>query len=153
MAALGNNYWQFRNKHGRDHKYTPEAFWDEAEKYFKWMAGRSWVKHEAIKSGDMAGALVKIPTSTPMSIETFCLFADIAHQTFLNYEKHTDFVEVCSRIRAVIEMHQFEGATVGAYNPSIIARKLGLTDKTDVTTNGESINVINLGNGAAAKTE
>jgi len=146
-APAGNNYWQFRNKHGRDHQYTPDAFWDEAEKYFAWMANRVWVKNEAVKSGDLAGTLIKIPTSTPMSIESFCMFADISVKTFHNYEKHNDFVQVCSRIRSVVELHQFEGATVGAYNPSIIARKLGLTDKTDVTTNGESINVISLGAG------
>lgn len=144
-AAKGNNYWQFRNKHGRDFKYTPESLWDESIKYFTWISKSVWNKKEAIKSGDMAGKLIDIPTSTPMSVKGFCLFADISHQTFLNYETidkkdsednieeatRKDFFEVTTRIRGIIESQQFEGATVGAYNPNIIARTLGLVDKKE----------------------
>ena len=71
-----------------------------------------------------------------MSIESFCIFADITTQTFRNYESNSkeykDFFEVTTRIRTIIESQQFEGATVGAYNPNIIARKLGLVDKSDI---------------------
>ena len=138
-APKGNNYWQFRNKHGRDFIYQPDALWEEAVKYFEWMSEKVWNKKEAIKSGEMAGVLIDIPTQTPMSLESFCLFADISTDTFRNYESTKDFIEVTTRIRGVIESNQFEGATVGAYNPNIIARKLGLTDKTDVTSNGKEI--------------
>ena len=142
-APKGNNYWTFANKHGRDFKYTPEALWNEAIEYFEWISERVWNKNEAIKSGEFAGTLVKIPTSTPMSIESFCLFADINYQTFLNYETNNevykDFFEVTTRIRTIIESNQFEGATVGAYNANIIARKLGLADKTDITSQGDKI--------------
>lgn len=142
-APKGNNYWQFRDKHGRDFKYTPEAFWDEAVKYFDWISERVWNKKEAIKSGEMAGTLIDIPTSTPMSIESFCLYADIDRKTFDNYESNSDdykdFFHITTRIRGVIESQQFEGATVGAYNPNIIARKLGLKDQTDITSGGDKI--------------
>ena len=41
MAAhKGNNYWEFRNKHGRGFAYTPELFWAEAVKYFEYMKGK-----------------------------------------------------------------------------------------------------------------
>lgn len=133
-APKGNEYWKFAEKHGRNFKYTPDALWQEALKYFDYMSTSVWNKKEAIKSGDMAGTLIDIPTQTPLSIETFCLFADISRQTFLNYESnqepYKEFFEVTTRIRGVIESNQFEGATVGAYNPNIIARKLGLGDKT-----------------------
>lgn len=134
-APLKNNYWQFQNKHGRDFKYTPDALLEEANKYFEWMESRVWNKKEAIKSGDLAGTLIDIPTQTPLSIESFCLFADINRQTFYNYESNEDpykaFFDIITRIRGVIESNQFEGATVGAYNPNIIARKLGLADKKE----------------------
>lgn len=142
-APKGNNYWEFRNKHGRDFKYTPEALWTEALKYFEYMSISVWNKKEAIKSGELAGKLIDIPTQTPMSIQSFCLFSDIDDNTFARYEKeegYEDFWAITTRVRAIIESNQFEGATVGAYNPNIIARKLGLTDKTDVTTDGKAIN-------------
>lgn len=140
-APKGNKYWQFRNKHGRGFAYTPESLWDEAVDYFKWMEKRVWNKKEAIKSGDQAGRLIDIPTSTPMSIESFCLFADLDRTTLLNYESnedpYKDYFTVTTRIKEIIYSQQFEGATVGAYNPNIIARKLGLTDKSDITVKSE----------------
>lgn len=136
-APKGNNYWEFRNKHGRDFKYTPDSLWNEAIDYFEWMSKKVWNKKEAIKSGDLAGTTMDVPTQTPMSIESFCLFADIDRTTLLNYESnkdpYKDFFIVTTRIKDIIESQQFEGATVGAYNPNIIARKLGLTDKKEVS--------------------
>jgi len=140
-APKGNNYWEFRNKHGRDFRYSPDLFWDEAVKYFEWMIDKVWNKKDPIKSGDMAGTLIDVPTQTPMSIESFCLFADISTETFRNYEskeeQYKDFFEVTTRIRSIIESQQFEGATVGAFNPNIIARKLGLQDKIQQEHSGE----------------
>ena len=151
-APKGNNYWQFRNKHGNDFKYTPEDFWSEAVKYFDWISKSVWNKKEAIKSGELAGTLIDIPTQTPMSIQSFCLFADISDETFANYisneGNYKDFFGIATRIKGIIESNQFEGATVGAYNPNIIARKLGLVDKTDISSMGEKISVptsINIG--------
>lgn len=137
-APKGNNYWEFRNKHGRDFKYTPDAFWDEAVSYFEWMKDRVWNKKDPIKSGDAAGTLIDVPTQTPMSITSFCLFADIDENTFQRYEKedgYQDFWAVTKAIKGIIESNQFEGATVGAYNPNIIARKLGLSDKKEIEGN------------------
>jgi hypothetical protein len=62
---------------------------------------------------------------------------------FKNYEKDKDkseFFAVTHEIRRIIETQQFEGASVGAFNPNIIARKLGLSEKT------ESQNTITLQN-------
>lgn len=139
-APKGNNYWEFRNKHGRDFKYTPEDLWDEAVNYFNWISAKAWNKKEAIKSGDLAGSTMDVPIQTPMSIQSFCLFADIDDNTFLRYEKekgYEDFWEVTTRIKNIIESNQFEGATVGVYNPNIIARKLGLTEKVENTIKTE----------------
>lgn len=140
-AAKGNNYWEFRDKHGANHAYTPESLWEESVKYFEWMSKRTWIKKEAVR-GPHGAEIVDLPTSTPFSLETFCLFADITPNTFRNYESnegsYKDFFSIATRIRCIIDSQMFEGATVGAFNASIIARKLGLADKQDVNT---SINV------------
>ena len=140
-AEKGNNYWEFRNKHGRNFSYQPESLWTEAVKYFEYMSSKVWNKKEAIKSGDLAGKTMDVPTPTPMSIESFCLFADIDRTTFLNYQSnegnYIDFFTVATRIKDIIESQQFEGATVGVYNPNIIARKLGLIDKSEVSDKRE----------------
>lgn len=48
-APKGNNYWEFRNKHGRNHKYTPDLLWDEAVKYFVWISAKVWNKKRSYK--------------------------------------------------------------------------------------------------------
>lgn len=140
-APEGNQYWKFRDKHGPDFKYTEESLWKEAVSYFEWISRQVWNRKDAIKSGESAGTLIDIPTSTPMSIKGFCIYADITEQTFLNYQSNEDpwkgLFEVSMRIRQIIETQQFEGATVGAYNPNIIARTLGLSDKVQQEHSGE----------------
>ena len=141
-APKGNNYWEFRNKHGRDHSYTPDGLWNEAVDYFEWMQDRVWNKKDPIKSGDMAGTLINVPTATPMSIGSFCLFADIDESTFDNYLSavgYEDYFRITKGIKKVIESQQFEGATVGAFNANIIARKLGLSEQTDITSGGKAL--------------
>ena len=142
-AEKFNNYWEFRDKHGRGFKYTPESLWEEAVQYFDWISKKVWNKKDPIKSGDNAGKLIDVPTQTPMSLQSFCLFADISMETFRNYisneGSYKDFFDVTTRIRGIIESNQWEGATVGAYNPNIIARTLGLIDRSDITTNDKPI--------------
>lgn len=142
-AKKGNQYWQFRDFFGRKKEFTPKQWFNKIVAYFKWMESRTWNKKEAIKSGEHAGRLIDIPTSTPLSISGLCLFAGIDRVTFDHYEKaegYEDYFNITAWAREVIETNQFEGAVVGAYNPNIIARKLGLVDKTDITTDNKPIN-------------
>lgn len=144
-APKGNNYWQFRNKHGRGFSYTPETFLEEAQKYFEFMSTRVWNKMEAVKSGDLAGTLIAVPTPTPLSAESFCLFMDISMDTFRNYKSNKDpwkdFFDISTHIQTIIDSQQFEGATVGAYNASIIARKLGLSNNNQESDKKDSVSV------------
>ena len=59
----------------------------------------------------------------------------------VGFEKYrtSGFGEAINKITSRIENQQFEGATVGVFNANIIARKLGLVDKKDVTTNGQNV--------------
>jgi hypothetical protein len=55
---------------------------------------------------------------------------------------YEDYRTICKCIEDEIRTDQIEGGMVGQYNPSITQRLNGLTEKQDVTTNGESINEI-----------
>jgi hypothetical protein len=55
---------------------------------------------------------------------------------------YTEYIPICSHIKRLIRQDQIEGGMVGQYNPSITQRLNGLTEKTDVTTNGKEINEI-----------
>ena len=157
-AELGNKHWQLRSKHGRDKLFSsPEMLWEAATEYFQWCDANPWNINEQLKqkpiipkdSGlkaeeikEMLNPIVHIPTSRPYTISGFCLYVDCSQQTFFNYAKdkeYKDFFDIITRIRECIETQQFEGATVGVFNPNIIARKLGLIDKTDHTSSDGSM--------------
>lgn len=139
-APKGNNYWQFRNKHGRDYKYTPEKLWNEFVAYMKWLEDNPLYENKAFPfKGSVE--IVKIPKMRAATINGFCLFADIAQDTFFRYRKIDGFSEVITRIELAIKTQKFEGASAELLNPNIIARDLGLKDKSEIdhTTKGDKI--------------
>lgn len=145
---------------GRPYKFTPEQFQRAWEEYFDHCDNNPWIKNEAIKSGEMAGTLVQIPTARPYSEIGFCAYhnlnikylAELA-ETLRNKEEKTDDEEALSyilaRARAKCYNQKFEGAAVGAFNANIIARVLGLTDKTEIDhlSGGKPMQTISLGSG------
>ena len=151
-APTGNKYWQFREKHGRDYKYTPEALWNEAVDYFEWIEANP-LKEERLFA--YQGAVVKEDATKmrAMTIAGFCLFADIGETTWKNYNKNEDFMPVTTRIEKIIYSQKFEGAAADLLNHNIIARDLGLRDeskrviefdedpKINLTINGEKFDV------------
>lgn len=141
MAAhKGNKYWEFRDKHGRDFKYTPEKLWEEAVKYFQWVEDNPlWEEKGFAFQGIVTKE--KFRKMRAMTIIGFCLFADICEKTFLNYRNDKDFLQVAIRIENTIKSQKFEGAAAELLNPNIIARDLGLADKKDIDLHSKNIEV------------
>lgn len=154
-APKGNQFWRLRSKHGRDTLFaTPEALWEGACEYFQWVDNNPWHKVEQVKmpvkgffDGDTGtfikpDLIVKIPTERPYTLQGLCRYLDCDTKYFNYFEKSLqdkkdkkskDFLNIVTRIRETCFQQKFEGAAVGAFNASIIARELGLTDKVDTT--------------------
>ena len=130
-AEKGNKYWQFRNKHGRDFEYTPDLLWEEAVKYFDWVEENPLLEEKGFA---FQGVVTKesFTKMRAMTLKAFQLFADISHQTWSNYTKNKDFIEVTTRIENIVYSQKFEGAAADLLNPNIIARDLGLKDNQNV---------------------
>lgn len=146
-APKANKYWEFRDKHGRDHKYKPEGLWEEAVKYFVWVQDNPLWESVVIAKGITVDTgkkdefdkpikkivhTIAVPKMRAMTIVGFCLFADICEKTFANYRDDKDFVQVVTRIEKTIYAQKFEGAAATLLNPNIIARDLGLADKKEI---------------------
>ena len=141
-APKGNQFWQQRSKHGRDKLFaTPELLWEAACEYFAWCDDNPCCRYEAIKGGRRCGDIIDIPTQRPYSLSGLLFYIGACESYWRQFRagEHKDFLTVITDIENVIETQQFEGATVGIFNSNIIARKLGLVDKTDVTTGGEQV--------------
>lgn len=135
MAAPKNNqFWKNRSTHGREMLFaSPELLWAAATEYFNWCDSHPWYNVEGIKSGDMAGTLMKVPTAIPYTITGFQLYVHASESFWRDFKaaNHEDFSSVIGEIEQTIYSQKFTGASVGAFNANIIARDLGLADKTE----------------------
>jgi hypothetical protein len=126
------------------HKYieTPEKLYELFEEYKKNLKPRE------IQKATPKGVVSEFhkPPLTMSGFRTFCHKKGI---TVVHYFANTDnaYVEyrtICTHIEDEIRTDQIEGGMVGQFNPSITQRLNGLTEKTDVTTNGKDISKIEI---------
>jgi hypothetical protein len=140
MARKKNNTWLMRSKHGRNKIFeNPEMLLVAVTEYFEWADKTPWHKNEAIKYGDNAGTVIKVPIQRPYTIKALVHFLDIDFTTWKLYKSRPEFQDTVSSIEDFIYNQKLEGAICSIFNSSIIARHLGLVERQDQTTNGESI--------------
>ena len=137
-APKGNNYWQFRDKHGRDYKYQPDELWDEFVQYSEGVEKNPLHEQKVFSFQGMISTH-EMPKMRAMTVIGFCLFADISYETFRQYKQNKDFIAVSTRIEDSIYQQKFEGASADLLNPNIIARDLGLADKRDLSSTDGSM--------------
>jgi hypothetical protein len=120
---------------------TPERMWELFLEYAKETKNNPKKVQDYVgKDGD----LVYRERERPLTMEGFENYCEdnvgCVHQYFANQDSsYTEYLSICSRIKRVIRQDQIEGGMVSIYNPSITQRINGLTEKTDVTTNGQEI--------------
>ena len=136
----GNQWWRKRAKHGRDRIITdPQALLESAYEYFEQTDNRKWTKKDWVGKDAIE---VTRETETPYTKSGLLLFLDIEQWRTIEDLKNvsSDFLQVVTHIEKIIFTQKIEGASVGAFNASIVSRELGLAEKSDITTNGKDIN-------------
>lgn len=117
----------------------PVLLWEKAKEYFAWASEQPWVRKEAIKSGPLGGEVMDVETARPLNKKQMFAFMGITATTWASYKSgvgYEEFHDVCEYIENVIEGQLFEGAAVGAFNPALISRALGMTDKKEIENKG-----------------
>jgi len=124
------------------HKYieTPEKMWELFEAY------KSNRQPREIQKATASGVKSEWHTP-PLTMEGFEVYCYRLGFTVEHYFKNTnsaydEYCPICLHIRKEIRQDQIEGGMVGQYNPSITQRLNGLTEKTDITTNGKDLSEI-----------
>jgi hypothetical protein len=137
-APQGNRFWEARATHGKDKIFTsPQLLKDACIQYFEWVEDHPLWEY---KVAQFQGAPVEMPVNKmrAMTVESLCLFLDIAYctwRTYATHESHKDYVEVIAWAESVIRSQKFAGAAADLFNANIIARDLGLVDKKETQTN------------------
>lgn len=144
-APRGNQFWKLRSTHGADKVFAcPDALWKCACTYFRWVDAHPLQQEKVYANG----AVQQVALHRPYTLSGLCLYLGINRTTFSNYRRedsHKAFWPVAERIADVIYTQKFEGAVAGLFNPVIIARDLGLADRTEQQHSGEVKQVFKIG--------
>lgn len=127
----GNQLWKLRSKHGRDKLFAnPELLWEAALEYFQWCDDNPILSHDFIGKEGRSDYREK---QRPYTIAGFCVYIDASREWWNRFKDSAtpDFLQVLTRIEEIMYQNKFEGATVGIFNANIIARDLGLSEKTE----------------------
>ena len=121
------------------HKYieTPQKMWDLFEAYKKQTKEKPRTKIEYVGKD---GLRVKTPLETPLTMEGFenyvarqGLNQELSHYFSNKDNAYSEYLAICSRVKAEIRQDQIEGGMVGQYNASITQRLNNLAEKTHNT--------------------
>jgi hypothetical protein len=125
---------------------TPEMLWDLFKQYVQFEIDNPMYKVEYV---GREGKVVRTPLETPITFEGFeCylqdqnLIQDLGDYSKNDDGRYSDYAPIITRVRNNCYVHNFKGAAIGIFSPNLIARKLGLVDKTESKTQA-SINVLN----------
>lgn len=143
-APQGNRFWELRSKHGRDKLFeTPALLWKAACEYFEWCEKNPLMETEAKVTSDGAGLgssvqMIELPKMRPFTLHGLCLYLDCNTAYFRSFKSQEraqkeDYSTVIGKIEETIYNQKFSGAAAGFLNANIIARDLGLSDKTEMS--------------------
>lgn len=125
----GNKIWQLADPEtvGRPRIFeTPEELWIKAKEYFKYVDDNPILKSD-FKGKD--AEMVHYDLQRPYTWQGLYVFLGVC-----NLERYKDndvFVNILTHIGNIIYNQKFDGASVGIFNQAIIARDLGLIDKSE----------------------
>jgi len=129
----GNKYYLLRSKDGREKKYeTPDDLWKACCRYFLYVE-KNPIREQKVFCSN---GVVKKTTVTKMRAMTLAglrLRLGLSESGYKEYRKRDDFLWVTGAVDDILYSQKFEGAAAGILNANIIARDLGLTDKSELT--------------------
>jgi hypothetical protein len=134
-APLGNEFYKMRINTGAPRKFdTPEDLAAAFNSYFEYIEASPLKESVLMKVKVGLNEKVKVynrPLPRAMTIQGFCAFTGLSMVTLYEYEKQEGYTNIIARAREIMYSQKIEGAAAGLFNPSIIARELGLTEKTE----------------------
>lgn len=132
-APTGNEFWKKRSSHGRRPIFSsPEQLEAACDEYFSWVEMNPLYEAQAF-AYQGAVTVHELSKMRAMTLAGLCIFLDIDRKTWADYASREDFIPVTARVDDIIRTQKFAGAAAGLLNANIIARDLGLADKSELT--------------------
>lgn len=114
---------------------TPDDLRDSCLEYLEWAdANPLYEEKHFCAQGQILTAEIKKPRA--VTIVGLCLHLGIHRHTWQNYRISEEFDLVCDEIEDRMKQYKFENAVAGLMNPTLIARDIGLVEKSEVSNSG-----------------
>lgn len=127
----GNRFWEARSTHGRKPIFeSPNDLADACTQYFEWVENNP-LQEEKVFNGKDGIVRANVSKMRAMTIDGMCIFLDISRKTWDLYRERADYIPVVTRAEEIIRSQKFAGAAADLLNANIIARDLGLSDKSE----------------------
>jgi hypothetical protein len=132
-APKGNRFWEMRSSHGRKPIFaSADDLRGACLEYLEWVEENPlW--EDKVTSFQGVNTHEPVAKMRAMTIGGLCIFLDIDRTTWAEYGKKEDFSPVVREIEEIIRDQKFAGAAADLLNANIIARDLGLADKSELT--------------------
>lgn len=139
---------------------SPRTLWDKAKEYFNFVDSNPAYCVEQLKKplkSEIEGVppemLISIPRMHPYTKQGLCAFCHVDKDYFSDRKLSKEnsnpnwhsWKEVFDMIDSIIFDRQYSGAAAGYFNPSIVARGLGLADKKEIDSRNENKEVFEIG--------
>lgn len=143
-APIGNSFWEARSTHGRAPIFgSPDELWEACCEYFAWVDENPLYESKGFA---FQGVVTEhsFAKMRAMTVTGLCIFLDISVKTWAEYRIREDFTPITTRVDEIIRTQKFQGAAADLLNANIIARDLGLADKSELTgKDGSELTIIN----------
>jgi hypothetical protein len=134
-APKGNEYYRNRIRTGAPRKFkTPEDLAAAFNDYFEDVEANPLKESVLMKFKEGLSETVKVfkrPLPRAMTLQGFCAFTGLSMVTLYEYDKQEGYTNIIAQAREIMYGQKLEGAAAGLFNASIIARELGLTEKSE----------------------
>ena len=131
-APKGNEFWKLRSKHGRGRIIeSPEVLAQASDEYFKLCIDNP-IRTYDYKGKDAEKVEYLIPKVFQKN--ELARFCDLSEWRLIDDLKkiNEDFSQVVTRIEGIIADQKYQFAVANIFNSNIVARDLGLADKSEV---------------------
>lgn len=124
------------NEEGRPRAFkTPSEMWDKALEYFQWCEENT-IQEQKLFHNQGEVVTGNATHMRAMTQAGLCAFLNIGVSTWHDYKKKAEYSEVTAAVEQVMYEQKFSGAAAGMLNANIIARDLGLAEKTETELTG-----------------
>jgi hypothetical protein len=134
-ATKGNQFWKKADpkKIGRPTFFNPTELWELCAEYFQYQDDNPIITEEKTVHQNGKTSYKQIENQRPYTWKGLYVFIGVANLN--HYKKKEEFSSILEHVDNIIYSQKFDGASVGIFSATIIARDLGLTDKQQVDNN------------------